>query len=569
MNRMINTVRSWLKGSSSGGDVYVVGSSGLVEGVKEDKEETRMDGLKEELKVLLNGKGEGKDEEENVRLFDCVVCCGLLVEPVTTCKGYTACRGCYDEVRSEEGWGFLFTRVDWKRAKYVDVVVRELVRNYYETELEVLKSLAEGAAVDPEKETVKKRSVLAEIWMYKAKRELANENSAQALHDILISVALVGSLNKRTAKVLTQLTDGSDVHPLFSHEILSGIKSEVNDIPEDQSLSSMDKLDIFECFCCSELFFEPCTYPTGHTVCRECITRALEVTNPTSGCAAAPVCPLTREPLDDFAAWVHANPKNLKTNRILEKVLRELAPREYEEWQANAKKEMDEFMSEDGFVPIFVCMIAWPGLRCNLHIFEPRYRLMMRRCLESRFRMFGKILDPSKLTCTIATLDYQLWPEAGMCSSVGEPYSDVGTMLYIRKQEVLPDGRSFVETVGLRRFRIKERSNRDGYNLAKIEYFEDEDSATADEAIRSSIERSASTCRSLVSNSALGRSTILGSIIEEIGELPPEDDELSFWMASLAHILARGNDDAVYPLLCTTSVESRLRTVQSRLERVL
>mmetsp|Transcript_27271 Transcript_27271/g.106524 ORF Transcript_27271/g.106524 Transcript_27271/m.106524 type:complete len:397 (-) Transcript_27271:2882-4072(-) len=377
MNRVMNTLRSWLRGSGSGGDVYVGGSSGLVEAVKEDKEETSMDGFKKELKVLLNEKEEGKDDGENVRPLDCVVCCGLLVEPVTTCKGFTACRGCYDEVRSEEAWGFLFTRVDWKRAKYVDVVVRELVRNYYERELEVLKSLAEGAAVDPEKEPVKKRSVLAEIWMYKAKRELANEDSAQALHDILMSVGLVGSLNKRTAQLLSQLTDRSDGdHPLFSEEILTAIKSEIDDIPEDQPLPSMDKMDMFECFCCSELFFEPCTYPTGHTVCRECITRALEVTNPTSGCAAAPVCPLTREPLDDFATWVRANPKNLKTNRILEKVIRELAPREYEEWQANAKKEIDEFMSEDGFVPIFVCMIAWPGLRCNLHIFEPRYRLV-------------------------------------------------------------------------------------------------------------------------------------------------------------------------------------------------
>uniref|UniRef100_A0A7S0G6V7 RING-type domain-containing protein n=1 Tax=Rhodosorus marinus TaxID=101924 RepID=A0A7S0G6V7_9RHOD len=394
MNWMINTVRSWLKGSFNGGDGHVGGSSGLVEGVKEDKEKRRMDKLKEELSLLLYAK----DEEEYAKLFDCVVCCGLLIEPVTTCKGYTACRECYDEVRSEKGWGFLFSRVDWKHAKYVDVVVRELVRNYYGKELEVLKSLAEGAAVDPEKEPVTKRSVLAEIWMYKAKRELANEDSAQALHDILMSVALVGSLNKRTAKVLSQLKDGTDGHPLFSDGILSGIRSEVDDIPQDQPLSSLGNLDIFECFCCSELFFEPCTYPTGHTVCRECITRALEVTNPTSGCAAAPVCPLTREPLDDFAAWVHANPKNLKTNRVLEKVLREQAPREYEEWQANAKKEMDEFMSEDGFVPIFVCMIAWPGLRCNLHIFEPRYRLMMRRCLESGFRMFGKTLGPSKLT---------------------------------------------------------------------------------------------------------------------------------------------------------------------------
>lgn len=26
------------------------------------------------------------------------------------------------------------------------------------------------------------------------------------------------------------------------------------------------------------------------------------------------------------------------------------------------------------WVAVFVCMVAWPGLPCRLHIFEPRYR---------------------------------------------------------------------------------------------------------------------------------------------------------------------------------------------------
>lgn len=33
--------------------------------------------------------------------------------------------------------------------------------------------------------------------------------------------------------------------------------------------------------------------------------------------------------------------------------------------------------------PIFVCTLAFPGMPTILHIFEPRYRLMVRRCLES------------------------------------------------------------------------------------------------------------------------------------------------------------------------------------------
>ncbi|KAL0175891.1 hypothetical protein M9458_028221, partial [Cirrhinus mrigala] len=40
-------------------------------------------------------------------------------------------------------------------------------------------------------------------------------------------------------------------------------------------------------------------------------------------------------------------------------------------------------------IPIFVCTVAYPGIPCPLHIFEPRYRLMMRRCMETGTKKFG------------------------------------------------------------------------------------------------------------------------------------------------------------------------------------
>jgi len=39
--------------------------------------------------------------------------------------------------------------------------------------------------------------------------------------------------------------------------------------------------------------------------------------------------------------------------------------------------------------PIFVCTIAFPSVPCPLHVFEPRYRLMLRRCLEHNGKEFG------------------------------------------------------------------------------------------------------------------------------------------------------------------------------------
>jgi Lon protease-like protein len=31
----------------------------------------------------------------------------------------------------------------------------------------------------------------------------------------------------------------------------------------------------------------------------------------------------------------------------------------------------------------------YPGIPMSLHVFEPRYRLMVRRCMESGFARFG------------------------------------------------------------------------------------------------------------------------------------------------------------------------------------
>lgn len=46
-------------------------------------------------------------------------------------------------------------------------------------------------------------------------------------------------------------------------------------------------------------------------------------------------------------------------------------------------------------------------------------------------------------------------------------------MLEIHSLELLPDGRSYVDTVGSSRFRVLKRALRDGYHTADIEYLED------------------------------------------------------------------------------------------------
>lgn len=111
-------------------------------------------------------------------------------------------------------------------------------------------------------------------------------------------------------------------------------------------------------------------------------------------------------------------------------------------------------------VPIFVCTLAVPKVPCPLHIYEPRYRLMLRRCVNSGSKQFG------------------------MCVKGDDPnknFADYGTMLNIQTVHFLPDGRSIVHTVGGQRFRVITRGMLDGYNTATVEWLQDEGVEDADE----------------------------------------------------------------------------------------
>lgn len=46
-------------------------------------------------------------------------------------------------------------------------------------------------------------------------------------------------------------------------------------------------------------------------------------------------------------------------------------------------------------------------------------------------------------------------------------------MLEIRDVQYFPDGRSVVDTIGGRRFKILSRGKRDGYNTARVEFISD------------------------------------------------------------------------------------------------
>jgi len=101
--------------------------------------------------------------------------------------------------------------------------------------------------------------------------------------------------------------------------------------------------------------------------------------------------------------------------------------------------------------PIFVCALAFPHMPTILHVFEPRYRLMLRRCIESGTPRFGMVL-----------------PARGAGNGVAGVL-EYGTMLDIKSIQMLPDGRSMVEAMGSHRFRLLEKGSLDGYTVGRVE----------------------------------------------------------------------------------------------------
>ncbi|XP_073698094.1 LON peptidase N-terminal domain and RING finger protein 2 [Garra rufa] len=197
----------------------------------------------------------------------------------------------------------------------------------------------------------------------------------------------------------------------------------------------LDSAD-FECSLCMRLFYEPVTTPCGHTFCLKCLERCLDHN---------PNCPLCKENLSENLA-TRAYSKTL----LIEELLQRYFSEELAERRKVHEEEMKELSNLNQEVPIFVCTMAFPTIPCPLHVFEPRYRLMIRRSMETGTKQFGMcIADELK------------------------GFADHGCMLEVRDVKFFPDGRSVVDTIGIARFKVLSHGQRDGYHTAKIEYLED------------------------------------------------------------------------------------------------
>jgi Lon protease-like protein len=106
-------------------------------------------------------------------------------------------------------------------------------------------------------------------------------------------------------------------------------------------------------------------------------------------------------------------------------------------------------------LPLFpLNVVLFPGAELPLHIFEPRYRLMISECYEQE-KPFGVVLAQ---------------PESEILQE--EPYS-VGTMAEIEALDRLEDGRMNLIVKGTQRFRILSQHREKPYLSAIVERYED------------------------------------------------------------------------------------------------
>ena len=109
------------------------------------------------------------------------------------------------------------------------------------------------------------------------------------------------------------------------------------------------------------------------------------------------------------------------------------------------QSEMNELEQdlETTLLPLFpLRLVLFPGQVLPLHIFEPRYRLMINQCVEEE-RPFGVVLMRED------TPDWRAYH-----GEVELPH-EVGTTAHVRRLERLADGRLNIITLGLHRFRVR------------------------------------------------------------------------------------------------------------------
>ncbi|XP_017783578.1 PREDICTED: LON peptidase N-terminal domain and RING finger protein 3 [Nicrophorus vespilloides] len=294
-------------------------------------------------------------------------------------------------------------------------------------------------------------------------------------------------------------------------------------------------ISVLECILCSRCLLDPVTTRCGHTFCRGCLARVID-----HGWA----CPLCMAPLDPTE-------ETRGTTLVIQEAIEFLLPEDYIERLAISNQEIQvlEKDSQPFQVPVFVCTNAFPSVACPLYVYEPRYRLLARRCLKSNTRRFAMAARNDN----------------------SEKFAPFGTVLEVRDAVHMRDGTSILTTVGVRRFRVLEKGELDGYDTATVEYIKDCD--VSEEKLPELLdlhERVYSKAGKWVSSLA---PKVLAEVETCIGEMPPLESDWyklpdgpswAWWLMPILPLSSKLQIGFLY----TTDLEKRLKAIDKMLEHM-
>ncbi|XP_064874895.1 LON peptidase N-terminal domain and RING finger protein 2-like [Oncorhynchus nerka] len=314
-----------------------------------------------------------------------------------------------------------------------------------------------------------------------------------------------------------------------SSQLPAACCSERREVPP-QLLDSSD----MDCSVCMRLFYEPVTTPCGHTFCMKCLERCLDHN---------PNCPLCKENITEYLAT-----RGYHKTLLMEEVLQRYLSEELAERSKVYQEEMAELSNLAQEVPIFICTMAFPTIPCPLQVFEPCYRLMIRRSMETGTKQFGMcIADDIK------------------------GFADYGCMLEVKDVKFQADGRSVVDTVGVSRFRVLSHGHRDGYNTAKIEHLEDQkvegEELVELQKLHDCVYEQASTWFTSL------KDNMKNQIVSHFGQLPDKDPDIQvgasgpawcWWLLAVLPLEKR----AQLSILAMTTLRERLSTTRRVLSLV-
>lgn len=278
-----------------------------------------------------------------------------------------------------------------------------------------------------------------------------------------------------------------------------------------------------ECVICQDIFYQPITLACGHSFCKSCISQTFDHANANRnqennmffqaaalGGGMKQHCPLCKTVL-------HISPDTFPVNLVLEHIAQTLFPAQYRQKRREVEKYLqvrhkqhddDEEKSSTGenqnhldpsnesqsssplkqnsnnnkpasrrhhTLPLFVCTSTSPGHTVAFNIFEPRYRLMFRRCLRGS-REFGLIEHPPQEHSSSLNRN----------SDNNHIHHKVGTIVKITDSMIQPDGRITITGVSERRMRIISSSELDGYRVGVCEEYDDDEPRSLRDAVSAS-----------------------------------------------------------------------------------